>query len=324
MKKLQDLKEEILNNKINNFYIFYGEDYGLRQHYIKAISNKYAKVVFIDNYLDFSNQAGSTLFSANYLYLLYNCFDFCNLTVEQITKFKQKILNNCVILDFENAQEDTILFDPKYEFSNDITYFPLVSDNIGVEFVLSEVKLNLNDAKELAYNCYNNYNNILLETNKIKNYAEAKNINLTQAFESLNINNQLIKRLDLYNNDLLVNDLLTNNTKNFNYWDDLIKNQTIKDTTNKYNKFLYNLPKTINDFLIAYILKYYGKYEGSSIAYNNKLSWNRTKQIRELNIPYNADDLLYFIYELCDLNYKVYSGKLKEENAFSYFIYTIL
>ena len=31
MKNLKDLKEDILANKINKFYVFYGEDFGLRK-----------------------------------------------------------------------------------------------------------------------------------------------------------------------------------------------------------------------------------------------------------------------------------------------------
>ena len=30
MKSLQDLKQEILDGQINKFYVFFGEDYGLR------------------------------------------------------------------------------------------------------------------------------------------------------------------------------------------------------------------------------------------------------------------------------------------------------
>ena len=41
MKNLKDLKEDILANKINKFYVFYGEDFGLRKHYIDYLSKKY-------------------------------------------------------------------------------------------------------------------------------------------------------------------------------------------------------------------------------------------------------------------------------------------
>ena len=32
MKRLEDLKEELLADKLQKFYVFYGEDYGIRKH----------------------------------------------------------------------------------------------------------------------------------------------------------------------------------------------------------------------------------------------------------------------------------------------------
>ena len=35
MRKLEDLKASILNNDIDKFYVFYGEDYGIRKYYVE-------------------------------------------------------------------------------------------------------------------------------------------------------------------------------------------------------------------------------------------------------------------------------------------------
>ena len=37
MKSLKQLKEEILNNDIKNFYVFYGPDSGIKEHYINKL-----------------------------------------------------------------------------------------------------------------------------------------------------------------------------------------------------------------------------------------------------------------------------------------------
>lgn len=62
---------------------------------------------------------------------------------------------------------------------------------------------------------------------------------------------------------------------------------------------------------------------GSSEAYKLGLSWNRAKVIRDLNIYYDENDLLYFISELSDIDFKVKTGKLKQDDIFNYFVYTI-
>lgn len=314
MKQLKDLKKEILNNEFNNFYVFYGEDFGLRKHYIDAIKKNYDRVVVLDDYVGISQNKGFSLIITKTLFIIYNCDSFCNLSTEQINGFIKKIQSDCVIFDFENARENSNLFK---EFENYITYFPLVNDNIGSEFVRSEVDLILNNNRNLAFNCFNNYNTIKLESDKIKNYAEYKSISDEQAYEVLYNNQQLAKRYDEYNNDMLVNDLLIGNSNNLAYWDSLIKE--------KYSQeFWYNLSKTINDFLIAYLVQRYGKYPGSSKAYELGLPWNRAKVIRELSIPYDANTLLYYTAEIANTDYMIKVGKLRQEDLFNYIVYTIM
>ena len=257
MKQLKDLKEEILNNKFNNFYIFYGEDYGLRKHYIDAIAKHYDGLVVLDDYVELSNSKGSALIITKTLYLIYDCSEICNLTVEQIEGFIKKLKYDCVILDFETLSDKTNLF---RNFGDYITYFPLVEDKIGFEFVQSEVSLIRKSSENLALNCSNNYNSILLETDKIKQYSNAKEINQQQAYDVLNMNKQLIIKPENYDNDLIINDLLLYNSSKFAYWEQLI-------TCNYVDEFWYNLGRTTNDFLIAYFIAKLGKWDGGKAAY---------------------------------------------------------
>ena len=39
MKKLEDLKQDLIDGRLRKFYVFYGEDYGIRKHYINKIEN---------------------------------------------------------------------------------------------------------------------------------------------------------------------------------------------------------------------------------------------------------------------------------------------
>lgn len=72
MKQLKDLKDELLNNKINNLYIFYGEDYGLRHHYINKLKESFDVVEFVDNAENISKTStGIGLFKRKILYLIH-------------------------------------------------------------------------------------------------------------------------------------------------------------------------------------------------------------------------------------------------------------
>ena len=47
MKSLKDLKDDILHKKFNKFYVFCGDDYGLRHHYIQEIKKYFDSCISI-------------------------------------------------------------------------------------------------------------------------------------------------------------------------------------------------------------------------------------------------------------------------------------
>jgi len=186
MKMLQDLKEEILNNKINRVYVFFGEDYGLRKHYINKLAEAYTEVKVIDDAFKLGEvSSNNSLFEVPTLYIVYNDIEFAKDTTQHIDNFFTKIgKDKIVIFDYEELPENTTLFK---EYQDLITNFPNVKDNIALEFVDSEVTLNQSSKEELAFNCNNNYNSILLETDKIKSYKLASSLSEQKSFEELSI-----------------------------------------------------------------------------------------------------------------------------------------
>ena len=151
MKNLKDLKEDILANKINKFYVFYGEDFGLRKHYIDYLSKKYSKKTIVNNALNLGNSfGGGNLFKTTTLYVVPGDLDFAKLKKDKIEEFITKIdKNDCVILDYEDDITNTSLYK---NFDEKVTYFPEVNDNIAQQFVESELKLDIASKEELAKN----------------------------------------------------------------------------------------------------------------------------------------------------------------------------
>ena len=309
MKKLEELKKEILDGKLNKFYVFYGEDYGIRKHYIDKISTYFPnKIKRYDTCDALSNNTiVANLFSTNELALVYNDMDFAKKNKQYITTFIQRLRDYTLILVYEEALPTSTLFK---EFSEYITYFPTVQTNIAKEFVDSEISL-LNEEKEdLVYDCKNNYNNILLESDKIRNYAQSLNMSVENAFVSLTQKRQLLRELEPFNCNIFMNNILTGNYTQLAYWINIVKKQDI-------DKFYMSLGSIFSDYLIAYLIKKYGKWDGSNRAYQYKLPWGRAKVIRELDTP---DILLDNAYRVADMDFKVKTGQLSRENCIDYFI----
>ena len=316
MKKLEDLKTELLANKLNKFYVFYGEDFGIRKHYINKISTYFkSKPKYTDDFtsIKLSGKTKSLFGDDKSLVVIYDDENFANQPSAEIKKFIDNLRDYTCIFEYETALEKSNLFK---DFSDYITYFPVVQDNVAQEFVDSELKLADNDERILAYNCNNNYNNILLESDKIKEYASAKSVSEQNAFEVLSIKNQLIERVDTFNVSDFMNDILLNKTQNFAYWYVVVKNDT--------DKFFGSLISMFNDFLIAGLIKKYGKFDGSSAAYKCRLSWNRAKILREFYIPYDYKYLFYCAYKIACIDTEVKKGHIEKDKLIDYFFSTVI
>ena len=316
MRKLEDLKRDILANKIENFYVFYGSDFGIRKHYIEQIKKSFngkAKYMEACDKIQVSSKSTSLFDTGKQLYLVYNDVDFANSKSNVIDDFISKITDDTVILIYEEALDGSNLFK---DFEQYITNFPEVQSNIGKEFVNSEVTLLEADAEELAFNCKNNYNMILLETDKIKEYAEAKGTSHNNSFEVLSIRNQMTERIDKFDANAFMIDVLSGNKRNIGYW--------YQVAMNDIDRFFNSMVFIFNDYLIAFHLVKFGKWDGGSVAYVSGLSWGRIKVLRDLIIPYEKDDLLYKAYKVACVDADVKSGKLERGNVVDYFFSSIL
>ena len=315
MKKLEDLKCEIVSGDIKNFYVFYGEDYGIRKHYINEISKAFKKVIYLDTYTDVENySSGLSLFdSGKKLLLIYNDEEFIKLKINVIQQFIDNIKDCSVIFIYEVMPETSSLLK---DFEQYVTYFPEVQDNIGKEFVNAEIKVLSTDAEKLAKNCGNNYNLILLESDKIKEYAKASKITDGNAFNVLDLKEQLIEKVDEFDVGAFMIDVLTDNKRRIPYWYQVVKNDV--------DRFFGSLTFIFNDFLIAGLLIKYGTYKGGSVAFENKLSWNRTKILRELYINADAEYLFETAYMVACMDMEVKSGKIERDKLIDYFFSSVI
>lgn len=316
MKKLEDLKKELLSDKLEKMYVFYGEDFGIRKHYINKISTYFRnKPKYINDYTSIKLSGKTkTLFGDNKsLVIIYDDEEFAKQPSNEIQKFIDNLRDYTCIFEYETALENSNLFK---DFDKYITYFPVVQNNIAREFVESELKLDNDNADLLAHNCDNNYNSILLESDKVREYAQANSLTDQNAYEALRLKDQMTEKIDTFSVSDFMNDVLLNKTQNFPYWYEVIKNDT--------DKFFGSLIPIFNDFLIAALVKKYGKWEGSSAAYNCKLSWNRAKVIREFIIPYSYKYLYECAYKVACIDTDVKTGRIEKDKIIDYFFSGII
>ena len=111
MKKLQDLKQELIEGKVNKFYVFYGEDYGIRKHYINKIATFFDSTVVVDSCEKVGAMTvAKSLFKIKRLIVVYDDQVFAKKSNEVIQTFIKRLNDYCVILVYEQPLENSNLF----------------------------------------------------------------------------------------------------------------------------------------------------------------------------------------------------------------------
>lgn len=314
MKKLQDLKAELLAKQVNPFYVFYGEEYGIRKHYInyieKLLHTKAEYISSLEEY-DKSTRQKALWDIGSELVVIYNDIDFTTtVTVPFMVDFVARMSKRgTCILVFE-TENNSIFFN---DFDQYTTYFPIVAPNIAKEFVLSELKLSDKQVTTMANDCRYTYGSIKSEADKIKCYANELGMSIQNAYESLETQDQLLQVLPEFDVVDFMNDTLLGETSNLAYWYIVIRNSP--------EKFIQGLYNIFNDFLIAGVIKQFGKFPGSNKAYNDyKLNWGRIKVIREFELFWPADKYFESAYRVAEMQEKLHTGEITTDNVIDYYL----
>lgn len=318
MRKLEDLKTELLADKLDKFYVFYGDDYGIRRHYIDKINSYIPNKVYADSWIDIKDiVAIRTLFSVKKLIIVYNDLDFMNQADTTIQAFINNLIDdNICIFIYDTADfTKSILFK---SFNQYITEFQAVQDNIAVEFVDSELNLLDAEKEKLAFNCNNLYNNILLEADKIKVYANALKLSHQSAYEALDLQNQLLVRQEDFSEQQFMDAILTGQYTKLAYWYYVVKNNTDEGVFFRYLGMMFN------DFIIAGLIAQHGKYDGGQRAYNYKLSWGRIKILREMEFSFDPEYYYGGACEIAKLDVLVKQGKVGMKDLIDYFLVMVI
>lgn len=322
MRGLDELKTNIQNNKIDKFYVFFGDEYAIRKHYIEHIGKLYDDVNYVDSWVELKKSLSTkSLFSTSQLSILYNDEDFLKQPAEVISDFIDRINGDdycCIVAYDSNIGLDLEKSDLFKKFSEYITEFAIVGDKVAEQFVEAELSLDEKSSKNLAFNCNNLYGSIKLEADKIRSFAKEKGISEQLAYESLQLSNQMLERRQEFMVNDFMNAVLTANYSEVGKWYSICREGEGLSIFYKYLGSIYS------DCVIAGLLKTYGIYDGSSRAYNYKLPWGRVKAIRELNLKLDAKDYFDTAFGVTEMEMLFRAGKLNIPDMFDYFIINVL
>lgn len=329
MKNIKDLKESILNKTAGNLFVFNGDEWAIKKHYIDKIAEDYKVVKYLDDTVDLANNMVSRgLFKKKTLYIVPHDLEFLKSSAKEFDSIIGKIKNssNGAIWIYSAEIPKTFIS----HFDDYITEFEEVEEDIFKELILHEISLMPSHVNLLCKNCKRNYGMALMEIDKIKSYAQHENVSNDVAFDDLYMNGLLNIEKDKFDCQEFMNHFLIGDFTGLYH-----SLKCLYDSN--FENVWYHLEEMITDLKILYCFVKYGKWEGANRAYNvEHLFWGRTKELRDailpwdsVNrskclVPWSAEDIQWFIMNLSKYDVMVKQGQITDreviENIFYYLV----
>ena len=171
-----DVKAQIKTKNLSSCYIFTGEEIGIMSIYIKKIAEvANGQLVYGDTVSSIvQSTANSSLFSRRKIYVIHNDSDF--LKEEKIwDRFisGEALKNDILVLAFYTLDKRSKFYKT---YSDTIVEFTRLNKTILSTYLKREVALSDINCEQLIDICGSDYSRMLLEADKIRQYAVAAEI----------------------------------------------------------------------------------------------------------------------------------------------------
>lgn len=167
---IQELQKQIIDKQLNNLYIFLGEEIAIQKIYINKMAQvKNLEIQYVEEYKQIYNSLTvNDLFNIKKLYVILDDSDI----LKQENVWSEINTNgNIIIFKYNNLDKRNKFY--KY-FEQQIVEFNRLSEEVLCKYIQKELPtLNEENCKKLIDICGSNYNQILLELDKIINYQRA-------------------------------------------------------------------------------------------------------------------------------------------------------
>ena len=140
---LQELQKQIIDNKIDNLYIFLGEEIAIQKIYINKIAEiKNLEIQYIEEYKQIHNSLKvQDLFNTKKLYVI---LDDVDITKQEKVWEEINPNENIIIFKYNNLDKRNKFYK---QFENKIVEFNKLSDEVLIKYIQKEISLNNQNCK---------------------------------------------------------------------------------------------------------------------------------------------------------------------------------
>lgn len=169
--ELITIKSHIQKKKFNPYYILCGDEIGVMNIYINQIAKTQNKQVYrADTFKEvFSKVSKQSIIQQSFVYVVRD--DTTVITEEKAWKLLDKAnWSDTIVFVFSNLDKRTSFYK---RYKDIICEIEPLEERILIKYIQKEIKLSIENCKQLIQCCESSYSRIMLEIDKIKQYMIA-------------------------------------------------------------------------------------------------------------------------------------------------------
>lgn len=314
---LQELQKQIINKQLDNLYVFIGEEIAIQKIYINKIAEvKNLEIQYVEEYKQIYNSLKvNNLFNTKKLYIVLDDLDI----LKQEKVWEEIDTNgNIIIFKYNNIDKRNKFY--KF-FEKQIVEFNKLSDEVLIKYIQKELPtLNEENCKKLIDIGDSNYNQILMELDKLLNYQhylENEDYHYgcgwsNSHFEKLDEQGAFHKEISDITFEFVEKVLKRDIKKVYDLYKKL---KLIGESNIKLLSLLYN------NFKIVLLIQ---SCKSSDICKTTGLQYYQVKYNQDKLNYYTAGELVYILRKIQQIESGIKQGTIDEVISLDYLLVNIL
>lgn len=304
---ISEIKKQIKDNKLSNYYVFAGEEIEIQKLYIEKIAevtgNKIVRAESVSSVWEL--MTGPSLFDEHFIYVVRDDKDFqSNETLQ--SRLSEDIFNgNILIILLTTLDKRTKFYK---QFSAQIVTFERMSTSVLMKYVKQDTALNTANCERIIGICENDYSRIKLEIDKIRCYGGEPN----ETFEEL-VNQGVIYQPPMDAIFKLVDAILLRQPKRV--YNLLRQCYAVGEANIVILSVLYNNTKQVLQVQ---------SYTGSDIVKSTGMTAWQVKCAKERMGHYSVGELVYILRQIQRIQKGILIGQIEDSMSVEYLLAQIL
>lgn len=312
---IQELQKQIINKEFDKLYIFLGEEIAIQKIYINMIAQKTGlELQYVEDIKSVYNRlSNNNIFNINRLYVILDDMDFTK--QEKIfNELQSKIGDNILIFKFNSLDKRGKFYK---QFEDKMVEFNKLSDEVLIKYIQKELPpLSIFNCQKLIDICNSNYNQILLEIDKIKQYGIKYYVDLDDIVNDAFVE---LEKQGAFHKEILditftfIEKVITRDIKAVYELQKKLKQ--INESNIKLLSLLYNNIKTV--LLIQ-------SCKSNDICKTTGLQYYQVKYNKDKVNYYSAGELVHALKLIQKVESGIKTGEIDEQISLDYLLINIL